>query len=414
MSVTGDGFLVAVIVMAMTVVLVTLLSWNRIRGPRAVRWLARLVMIGACQCTAVAVVAVWVNDSYGLYTSWNDVLGRHATPAPAMVAAASPPPVEFIDAGGGVLRAHYRGVESGLRGRILVWTPPEYGQDAYRDYRFPVIMLLHGVPGSPEAWIEGGGATTLLPAMMREGLLRPAILVMPQVDPGVNTDCTDVPAGPRTATWLAHDVPRLIATHFRTLNRVTGWAVAGDSTGGYCAAKLALQFPKRFATALAIAPDDFRGDPAVLASGSLRAANDPVLLAARGAAVSILVATGASDAFSTPANAHALSEAARPPTMVAPPLIVAGGGHNWGTWQAMYPAIFSWLSARLSPPEPAAASPRSLPLSQRALPAPGNPSVAEAGTPPAPSAPVAPGLPAADQDCRSLAPCLHPMREFSR
>ncbi len=410
MSVIGDRFLVVVIVVTVAVVLATLLGWNAIRGPRPVRWLARLIMIGACQCTAVAVVAVCVNDSYGLYTSWDDVLGRHATPAPAVVAAASPPPVEFADAGGGVLRTHYRGIESGLRGRILVWTPPEYGQDAYRDYRFPVIVLLHGVPGSPEAWIEGGGATTLLPEMMRTGLLRPAILVMPQVDPGVNTDCTDVPGGPQTATWLAHDVPRLIATHFRTLDQATGWAVAGDSTGGYCAAKLALQYPKRFATALAIAPDDFHGDPAVLASASLRRANDPVQLAARGAVASILVATSARDEFSTPANAEALFAAARPPTVVDRPLIVADGGHNWGTWQAMYPAIFSWLSAHLSPPQPAP------PRRAGALsPPPGHPSAAQAWTPLEPSStPVAPGDPAADQDCQSLEPCLHHMREFPR
>ncbi|KZM74685.1 alpha/beta hydrolase [Nocardia terpenica] len=371
MSLTGDGLFYALVAIAVAAMLITLIGWNVVRGPRPLRWLTRLIMIGACQFTAVAVVAVWINDANGLYTSWNDLLGRPDDQAEAVSTA--PEPVRFRDTGGGVLGIDYRGPESRLRGRVLIWTPPQYRRDIHGDYRFPVIMLLHGVPGSPQAWIKGGRATTLLAAMMRTGRLPPAILVMPRVDPGVNTDCTDVPRGPRTATWLAHDIPRLVASHFRALDRPSGWAVVGDSTGGYCAAKLPLQFPAVFGTGLAFAPDDFRGDPAVIPSRALRLANDPVRLARTGAPVSLLVVTGGHDPYSSPANARALYTAATPPTRVAAPLIVSGGGHNWGTWQAMYPRAFAWLGAHLSLPRkgsvPTTPQATSVPRVQAAAPA---------------------------------------------
>lgn len=349
LSLTGDALFYLVVVAAVVVVGVTLAGWNRLRGPRAARWLIRLSMIVCCQCAAVLSVAVWVNDANGLYTSWNDLLGRTQVPAVAAAPDPDPAPATFRSVGDRLVETDYTGPESGLTGEVMVWTPPQYDEAAYRDHHFPVIVLLHGVPGSPLAWVRGGRAPELLGAMMREGTLPPAVLVMPRINPGSNTDCSNVPGGAQTATWLAHDVRRMILRQYRVRTDATGWALAGDSTGGYCAAKLPLQYPRVFATGLALSPDDFHGDAAVLADSDLRAANDPIQLAARGASVAILVATSANDPSSSPANAEALYRAARLPTRVEPPLIVRDGGHNWGTWQAMYPTVFGWLGTRLRP-----------------------------------------------------------------
>ena len=49
----------------------------------------------------------------------------------------------------GVLDTYFHGRRSSLSGQVLVWTPPQYDQAAHRAKRFPVLMLLHGVPGSP-------------------------------------------------------------------------------------------------------------------------------------------------------------------------------------------------------------------------------------------------------------------------
>ncbi|MTK31556.1 hypothetical protein GL305_16670 [Nocardia seriolae] len=272
-------------------------------------------------------------------------------PAADMQTGAGSGPVTFQDVGDQVVSTEYTGPRSHLRGKVLVWTPPQYDQPEYRGYRFPVIMLLHGVPGTPGAWIKGGHATTELADMMRKGQLAPAILVIPRVDPGGNTDCANIPRGPQTATWLAQDVRALVITHFRAIAEPSGWAMAGDSTGGYCAISLPLRYPAAFATGLGFSPDDFHGDPDVVPSRTLRRLNDPIRLAANGPRVALLVATSRRARVSTLANAQALAAAAKAPTQVAPALIADDGGHNWGTWRAMYPKAFSWLNTHLSPPE---------------------------------------------------------------
>ncbi|MEC3917964.1 alpha/beta hydrolase [Nocardia sp. CDC160] len=347
MSLTGDCLFYTAIAVAVGAVIATLAGWNAVRGPRPVRWLARLLMIGLCQTTAFAAVGLWVNDDFALYSSWNDLLGEQSADIPAGPGAGA---ADFHDLGDRVMEADYRGPLSHLRGRVLVWTPPQYDQPEYRDYRFPVIMLLHGVPGTPRAWIKGGHATTELADMMAKGELAPAILVMPRIDPAGNTDCANIPRGPQTATWLAQDVRNLVTTHFRTLTQPTGWAMAGDSTGGYCAISLPLQYPSGFATGLGFSPDDFHGDPDVVPSRTLRRLNDPIRLAGTGPRVALLVATSRRDPFSTVANAQALAAAAKAPTRVAPALIADDGGHNWGTWRAMYPKAFGWLDSQLSRP----------------------------------------------------------------
>src|SRR4029077_3747615 len=56
--------------------------------------------------------------------------------------------------------------------------------------------------------------------------------------------------------WLSEDVPQIIENNFRTLPAPTGWAVMGISTGGYCAARLALEDSARVAGGAALAPDN--------------------------------------------------------------------------------------------------------------------------------------------------------------
>ncbi|WP_051180162.1 alpha/beta hydrolase [Nocardia concava] len=353
MSLTSDWLLYVMIAAAVAAVLTTLVAWNAVRGPRFVRWLTRLLMIGLCQATAIAVLGLWVNDDLALYSSWDDLLGE---PSAADVPAGSGDDrADFHDLGDRLVGADYRGPQSHLRGRILVWTPPQYDQPAYRDYRFPVIMLLHGVPGTPRAWIKGGHVTSELADLMVKGELAPAILVMPRVDPAGDTECANIPHGPQTATWLARDVRNLVTSRFRALTEPSAWAMAGDSTGGYCAISLPLQYPAGFATGLGFSPDDFHGDPDVVPSRTLRRLNDPIRLAGTGVRVALLVATSRRDPSSTVANAQALAAAAKAPTRVAPALVADDGGHNWGTWRAMYPKAFGWLNGHLSPPRKSAA-----------------------------------------------------------
>ena len=348
MSLTGSALFYLLIIGTAVSVVGTMLLWGAVRGPRPVRWLTRLLMIGLCQVTAIAVVAVWINNSYGLYSSWDDLLGRNS--GGSLTAAMPGPPAgraAFTMGGNGIQETYFHGKYSKLSGEVLVWTPPQYGEPKYKNYRFPVMMLLHGDPGSPQSWVDGGSLPGSIADLMASGRVKPAIVVIPVIDPGgVDTDCSDTPDR-KNATWLAKDVPELIETHFRALPEAKAWGLIGFSTGGLCSVKLSMQYPGTFASAVAMDADPFNGDPGILTDPQQRKVNSPVWLAGKRPDVSLFVATSAEDRDSPVSNITALENAVQWPTTLSAPLILASGGHNWGTWHRMFPTVFPWLSEHL-------------------------------------------------------------------
>ncbi|WP_063775054.1 alpha/beta hydrolase [Streptacidiphilus anmyonensis] len=405
MSLTGTAFFYTLIAATIVAVVVTMVTWGAVRGPKYLRGFVRLSLIGLCQLTAIAVVAVWINNANGLYSSWGDLFGQQDNAGVGVTGDAANPQAQaasFTGGPNGFQRTVLHGAASGLTGEVLVWTPPQYSDPQYRNYSFPVVELLHGYPGSPETWLKGGGMPGPLTYLMAQGKMKPAILVVPRINPnGVNTDCTDV-GNVRNGTWLDTDVPNLIKKDFRVLGDSHAWGLVGDSTGGYCATKLVLQHPDRFGAAVALSPDDFHGDPTVVRDKAVLATQNPLaLMKAAGpqADVSILIATTAHDRWSTPANAQALRAAAKFPVTVAQPIVLKDGGHNWGTWASLFPVVFPWLSQQLDAPQlvqPAAPTPA--PAPKGALP-PGQVGAKPSASPKAsgkpagkPSVPPAPGL----------------------
>ncbi|MEU1818032.1 alpha/beta hydrolase-fold protein [Streptomyces roseifaciens] len=352
MSLTGTAFFAALAAATVCTVLATLLLWARIPGPAPVRWASRVALIGLCQATAICVVAAWINTSYGLYASWDDLLGRTGG---GPVAMPGPPPerARFLRGDAGMRQTYVRGPHSALSGQVMVWTPPQYDDPRFRRSSFPVVMLLHGVPGSPQSWLEQGHMPGDYAKLLRSGASRPFILAVPVIDPGgMDTDCSDVP-GHKVATWLSRDVPDLVRHHFRTAKDPRSWGLLGISTGGYCAAKLPLQYPKVFGAGAALDPDPLTGAQGALPDPGLRERNSPTWLVAHTdhAGVGLFLATSRQDRASPPSlieqfRQAALGSGVRLRTMVAP-----SGGHNYHTWISMYPAAFSWLSEELSGPE---------------------------------------------------------------
>ncbi|MEY9871286.1 S-formylglutathione hydrolase FrmB [Streptacidiphilus sp. MAP12-33] len=384
MSLTGTAFFYTLIAATVVAVVVTMVAWGAVRGPKALRTLTRLALIGLCQVTAIAVVAVWINNANGLYSSWSDLFGQQDNAGVGVSADGSTTQVASFTGGpSGFQRTVLHGQASGLTGEVLVWTPPQYDDPQYKNYSFPVVELLHGYPGSPETWLKGGGMPGPLTYLMAQGKMKPAIIVVPRINPnGVNTDCTDV-GKVRNGTWLDTDVPNLVKKDFRVLGDAHGWGLVGDSTGGYCAAKLVLQHPDRFGAAVALSPDDFRGDPTTIRDKAVLAAQNPMALIKKAgpqADVSILIATTAQDRYSSPANAQALRAAAKFPVTVEAPIVLKDGGHNWGTWASLFPVVFPWLSQQLDAPT----------LVQPAAPSPVHSQPAKPGSKPGPQRPAKP------------------------
>jgi enterochelin esterase-like enzyme len=376
------SFRIAASVAAVLMAVATLALWNRLRGPAPVRVAARgfLVLLG--EGIATLALLAWLNVAYGgLFVSWGDLLGNesmngahftgqagevHLNPvAPAPAARPTGPRERFTPAGyGGFTETVLDGKRSGVRSQVYVWTPPQYATEPRE--AFPVLELLHGVPGDPQGWMGPMQVAAHLEAAMATGTVHPYILVVPTVTPSSsqaapwnNPECSDIPGYASSATWLTQDVRDMVLSNFRTLDSAVGWGVMGYSTGGFCAAKLVLQYPGLYHAAVSLSGYYTPESLALTSDTWLAHANSPqwILGHERTPGVSLLMTGSGQDhedpvseitQLLTAARANPLSRATEVQSFIAP----IGGGHNQSAWEKMLPTAFTWLSQRLSGPRP--------------------------------------------------------------
>jgi enterochelin esterase-like enzyme len=360
MSLTSTAFFVLCVALVPVVVAGMLLAWNRVPGPPGVRISARVGMVLLSQAAAVLAVLVWVNNTYGLYESWSDLMGDNGqvrmdatgpdtagTPLSATAVR-----LRFTPAKGGALKTEATGPRSHITGTIEVWLPPQYDLPAYRGRKFPVVELLPGFPGSPGAWFGAMSAGHEMASLIQSHKVAPMILVAPKmnvlgrVDPG----CADIPHRSLTATWLGKDVPDLIAHNFRVLPGPAHWAVMGYSAGAYCAVNLSLHHPGQFHAAVSLSGYNAPESRLVTRDPELARANNPYLElrdAKRQPAVALLMAGSYQDSDTVYAARALLGVLRRPgPSRL---MTIAKGGHNTEVWKAMEPAALVWISHQIAP-----------------------------------------------------------------
>lgn len=118
---------------------------------------------------------------------------------------------------GGVLTAvHLDNPASGFAARdAQVYLPPAYF--AHPRPKLPVVVLVSGVPGSPEQWFAEGRAGQALDAFAEDHRGLAPITVAVDANGAVFKDtlCVDSPAtGDKVMTYLAEDVPAGVAKLF--------------------------------------------------------------------------------------------------------------------------------------------------------------------------------------------------------
>ncbi|MBW8804768.1 MAG: hypothetical protein AUG49_04950 [Catenulispora sp. 13_1_20CM_3_70_7] len=390
MSPTGWPMLVTAIFLAVAAPLGTYLLWNRMRGPRPVRAVSRLAMIGVSQVMAVLLCGIIVNNYYGLYASWDDLLGDTGSPGviihddkvaheQATGAAADhrdhdgdaqggrgtlaprvqpPGPTQkFEKYGDDALATSFTGPKSGLGGQndVMVWLPPQYNDPAYANTDFPVVMLFPGYPGSPQTWFGQMAGQKELATLVRQKASTPFVLVAVNISPvkGVNTDCTDIPNGPQVATYIADDVRTMIERSFRVTTDRSGWGMMGYSEGGLCAGKLLVQYPQDFSAAVQMSGDVHPGGYVSRHGPEFADQNSTLwILQNRKPAlpIALLAAASAEDAHgSVLAEALALQTAAPD---VVDVLKKDYGSHNTAVWKQWLPQAYSWLSQHLDTVKP--------------------------------------------------------------
>ena len=345
MSLTGLPLLLLVGAAALAAPVVTGLTWRRSGDGRSAV-LVRVVAVLGCQALAIATTFLAVNRDFVFYASWADVIGRSAPGAARITTERLLQPGQ-----GSVEVLHVHGQASGADAPVLVWRPPQYDQPAYAHTRFPVLMVLPGQPSTPSVMFAhvdfGASATQAIEART----VRPFVAVFPPLmtNPPRDTECTDVTRGPRAETWLTTDVRRAVLQHVRASASPRSWAVAGYSTGAFCAVKLMLAHPRLFTAAAGFGgyyeplTDATTGN---LFGGSRTRYDDnsPLWLYERDGLEAdhrLLLITGRQDPDSYASTAKMLAATAGDPGVSS--LVFPTGGHNYRNYAAAMPEVLRWL-----------------------------------------------------------------------
>ena len=176
---------------------------------------------------------------------------------------------------------------SGYDRRGLVYLPPQYGQAQVRaGCGSRSSSCSTAPPAHPLAWDTVLRIDQVADALLARHLIGPMVLVMPAIN-GSGHDYQDCVNGPAVndETYLTKDVRADVLAHYRVSHDPYEWGLAGYSSGGYCAANLALRHRGSYGAAAVIdgyfrAADGPAGG-ALNNSQSLEAANSPLYLAER-------------------------------------------------------------------------------------------------------------------------------------
>ncbi|EWT07481.1 hypothetical protein N864_00075 [Intrasporangium chromatireducens Q5-1] len=365
MELTDPGPLIILGVLAAAFFTLVVIGWPRPRL-RGLRIGIRAVEVLLLNAVVVVTAFALLNDQYVFYSSWADLLGSRSaqtqlhqggsnrTVIASKVGAGAlhqqgPTNYALPQAGSRLQTYSVLDRASGTYVPVVVYLPAGYNPASPR--RYPVIVGLHGFPGTPISFLHPNAFVATADRMTSEHRLASTIFIIPTIDTPVyvDTECINGPPGqPQTDTWLARDVPAWAVQHLHVSTARTSWATMGYSYGGWCAAELALRHPSIFAAAVVFQgyfrPDFGAGyDP--LTPKELLPYDLVRLARLAPPPVALWVFTTRQDTLSYPTTARFLSVARAPLDVQA--VILNTGGHRASLYAPYCPAALTWLASTL-------------------------------------------------------------------
>ena len=289
-----------------------------------------------------------VSDLVSTATSGKPVTGDVeplATPARLDAVPASRWRARFTRLDDGSLTTTFRGPVSGLDLSIRVILPQGYSPTDGRTY--DVIEGLHGYPGDPGSFSTALGAADALNKAISAGLIPPSIMVMPSLDPdGRQHDCANISGRPAVGTWVAQEIPRMVAETFPNTTRDrSGWLLMGLSSGAYCAAWLAMNNDAQYGSAGVMSSYDrpvegsmAHGSDAVAAANTL---STMVRQRTGRPGLRYYVLGSQDDPYAAALTAWRMQAAQNSDDVVTSDTPVTGG-HTWKLWSSHLPTMLRW------------------------------------------------------------------------
>jgi putative tributyrin esterase len=140
-----------------------------------------------------------------------------------------------------------------LNRSVRVYLPPSYDRPESRERRYPVIVLLHGWPGSNGNWPGSGHADDTMDSLIATGRIPEVIALYPsgsgEGHMGRSLWINSWDGRSRMEDFLRLDLLAWADSAFRTRRLARDRAVIGLSDGGTAAINLAFKYPHVYGAA---------------------------------------------------------------------------------------------------------------------------------------------------------------------
>lgn len=356
-------------VTALAIVL-TVFFWHKLVSKKFRHIFARVSIIIFIQIFALASTGITINRNGQFYASWGDLFGSKnqlakIAVAPDLLAQISGKDIKQAKttAGGSLIfREVIKGEQSKISDVVYVVLPPKIAAQMEANPASPsvgsdyqVVELFPGYPGVPQTWIGSMAGITTLENLENSGAVQNTIAIIPaiNVSPGVDTECLNFVGGAQVETWLTHDM-KAFATKFIGIDK-RPWSSFGYSTGGWCAAEVAIRHPDLYNSAVSLAgyfKPLFSAGINKREKNFLQGKYDLIATLKKvPTSVHLMIIASKKDKFTNLAANNFMSAASGLIPIRYVPIPI--GGHNTNVWKPFVSTAFEWINQQNPAPTPA-------------------------------------------------------------
>jgi hypothetical protein len=246
--------------------LATVLFWHKFSHWHWKHISGRFFLIVTIQCLALAAMGVTINRSGEFYSSWSDLFGAQGQYLKIAISPAELTQITLKDllsanhtkGGSLIFRKVITGAKSRISNVVFVVASPKIAASLLGPTRsigsqYQVIELFPGTPGVPQTWIGTLSGISAMEKLEIAGQIPPTIAVIPaiNVQPGLDTECMNFDGGAQVESWVTGDMKRFMQSFMGVDNRL--WSAFGYSTGGWCAAEVAVLHQEQYSAGVSLA-----------------------------------------------------------------------------------------------------------------------------------------------------------------
>lgn len=232
---------------------------------------------------------------------------------------------------------------------VLVYLPKGYNSQN-ESQRYPVIYLLHGIPGTESEWLEEGGAQQTLDQLIDNKTIPPTLAVFPDGSGGINRDTQFINSADGKELdedYLVKTVVNYVDKNFLTRPESQWRAIGGISSGGFGALNLGLKNQNVFGYILdlsgyGVIDQNYNSQRFIQGNSQVIKNNSPLEyipnLSEKDVKISIIAGRQDRDYNDSQQVYDSLNAAG-----FQVDFLLFGGIHKWVFWRAHLPDGLTWL-----------------------------------------------------------------------